>query len=390
MQATGQAWLVWQLTHSTQALGTVAMFQYLPFLVMPGIAGSLADRLNRRLLLLWLQVAGMVIAVALAVLVQTHAIETWHLYISATALGVVASVEMACRPVFLGDLAGAGQRRAISLNSSMTQASRLVGPALAGLAISTLGVAAAFWLNAASFVAVIVSLLVLAGTTPKQAGVGARQGRFTEALGFLRRTPGLRELIVLCALLTFLGMSASNILPAIAEQTLSGKAETLGWLLSASGGGALIGGLIVVPLVHDFRRVGVLVAGATVWAGTWLVLFSLSTWLPLSLACLCLSGLAFPVVITTTVGMLQYAGPQTMRARLQAALLMVTFGIQPFAAIAIGWSADFLGSGRALRLNGVLLVVIPTLLLAASRSLRTWQPADAVAVRPTTTNGIRT
>lgn len=376
MQATGQGWLAWQLTHSTQVLGTVAMFQFLPFLVLSGFAGSWADRLNRRLLLLWLQAAGMTIAVVLAALVQAHAIEPWHLYMSATCLGIVATLEMAARPVFLGDLAGPDQRRAISLNSSMTQASRLVGPALAGLVIAMLGVAATFWLNAASFVAVIGSLLLIADGTAQQAGRGTRTGTFREALGFLGRTAGLRELVLLSGLLTFFGMSAGNILPAVADEVLNGHAATLGWLLSASGGGALVGGLVVVPLVHDVLRVGVLAAVATVWAGAWLIVLSLSTWLPLSLAALALSGLAFPVVITTTVGMLQYAGPRAMRARLQGALLMVTFGVQPFAAMAIGCSAGFLGPAPALRVNGLFLVLGPVLLLAASRSVRDWQPTS--------------
>jgi len=101
---------------------------------------------------------------------------------------------------------------------------------------------------------------------------------------------------------------------------------------------------------------------------------SLSVWLPLSLASLALSGLAFPVVITTTVGMLQYAGPRAMRARLQGALLMVTFGVQPVASIAIGYSAGLLGPAPALRVNGLFLVLAPVLHVAASRSIRDWRP----------------
>lgn len=162
MQATGQAWLVWQLTHSTAALGTVAMFTFLPFLILSPRAGAWADRWDRRRLLIWLQVVAALVAVTLAILVQVDVVRVWHLYVSASVLGVVATLEMASRPVFIGDLAGADlMRRAIALNSSMTQASRMIGPGLAGAVIGAFGVASAFWLNAASFVAVIASLVAV-------------------------------------------------------------------------------------------------------------------------------------------------------------------------------------------------------------------------------------
>jgi len=377
MQATGQSWLVWKLTHSTAALGTVAMFTFLPFLLLAPQAGTWADRWDRRTLLVWLQVMALAVAVALAVLVQSDTVELWHLYVAASLLGIVATLEMASRPVFIGDLAGpALLRRAIALNSSMTQASRMVGPALAGVVIAAFGIAAAFWVNGASYLAVIASLLLvrrMQRTRPVDSG---RHG-FGEAVTFLRRTSGLRELILFSTLLTFFGMSANSVLPAMADNVLDGNAATLGWLLTASGAGALLGALVGVPLVQGVERVGLLAGGATIWAGALLAGFSLSSWLPLSLACLLLSGVAFPVVVTTSVSMLQLLGPTQMRARLQSALLIVTFGIQPAAALAIGWTARVWGTPLALRVNAALMIVGAGLLLALSRSLRDWRPESA-------------
>lgn len=305
MQATGQAWLVWQLTHSTVALGTVAMFTFLPFLLLSPQAGTWADRWDRRALLIWLQVVAALVAVTLAILVQIDVVRVWHLYVSASVLGVVATLEMASRPVFIGDLAGADlMRKAIALNSSMTQASRMMGPGLAGAVIGAFGVATAFWLNAASFGAVIASLVAVQAAARPATRASSGPPGFGEALAFLRRTPGLRELLVFSMLLTFFGMSVNNVFPAIADGVLDGNAETLGWLLSASGAGALVGALVVTPLLHDVQRVGLLAGGGTIWAGGWLMIFSLSAWLPLSVGCLFLSGLAFPVIITTSVGML--------------------------------------------------------------------------------------
>lgn len=380
MQATGLSWLVWQLTHSTAALGTVAMFTFLPFLVLGPQAGTWADRSDRRRLLIWLQVVAVLVAVALAALVQTRTVEVWHLYVSASVLGVVATLEMVCRPVFIGDLAGPQLlRRALAINSSMTQASRMVGPAVAGVVISTFGIAWAFWVNGASFLAVIASLLALHRTARNDPrGDGGRHG-FGEALAFLHKTAGLRELILFSTFLTFFGMSANNIFPAVADQVLNGQAATLGWLWSASGAGAFLGAVLGVPLVHNIQRVGLLAGGATIWAGAFLAAFSVCTSMPPSLVCLSLSGLAFPVVITTSVGMLQLLGPKEMRARLQSALLMVTFGIQPAAALVIGWSAGLLTAPLALRVNALLMITGAALLLGASRSLREWRPEAGAA-----------
>ncbi|MEP6698035.1 MAG: MFS transporter, partial [Pseudonocardiales bacterium] len=377
MQATGLSWLVWKLTHSTAALGTVAMFTFLPFLLLAPQAGTWADRWDRRKLLVRVQVVALAVAVALAELVQSHTVELWQLYLAASVLGLLATLEMASRPVFIGDLAGrALLRRAIALNSSMTQASRMVGPALAGVIIAVFGISAAFWINAASFLAVIASLLAVHGAQQTRP-VGSGRHGFGEAVSFLRATPGLRELILFSTLLTFFAMSASSVFPAIADDVLDGNATTLGWLLTASGAGALLGALIGVPLLQKFERVGLLAGVATIWAGVFLVGFSLSRSLALSLACLLLSGLAFPVVITTTVGMLQLLGPPQMRSRLQSALLMVTFGIQPAAALAIGWTARVLGAPVALRINALLLVLGASLLLAGIHSLREWRPRHA-------------
>lgn len=382
MQSAGQAWLVWKLTHSTAALGTVGMFTFLPFLILAPQAGTWADRWDRRRLLIWLQVVAMLVAVALAVLVQTDAVEVWQLYVSASVLGVLATLEMASRPVFIGDLAGPQLlRRAIALNSSMTQASRTVGPALAGVVIAAFGIASAFWFNAASFLAVIASLLFVHTVELKERPGDIGRHGVGEALTFLRRTAGLRELIVFSTLLTFFGMSASNVFPAVAVKVLNGQAATLGWLLSSSGAGALVGAFVGVPLLHNVQRVGLLAGGATIWSGAMLAAFSFSTWLPSSLACLFLSGLAFPVVITTSVGMLQLLGPKGMRARLQSALLMVTFGIQPAAALATGWSAELLTAPIALRLNALLMIAGAALLLGSRSSLRGWRPEAAAAVQ---------
>lgn len=310
MQATAVSWLVWQLTHSAAALGTVAMFTFLPFLLLVPVAGAWADRWDRRKLLIRLHLGSAAVALVLALLVSTDQIRIWQLYVTATLLGVTAALEMVSRPSFIGDLAGPELlRRAIGLNSALTQASRMLGPALAGAVITGLGIAAAFWLNAASFLVVIVSLLLIRGNGPTDSDQRSTAHGFGEAIRFLRMTAGLREMIAISALVTLFGMSVGHVLPVVADQVLGGQAATLGWLLSASGAGALLGTLVLVPLAHDVERVGLLAYGAATWVGLCQLILSMSTWLPLSLGCLFLSGLAFPVVITTVVASCSYSAP---------------------------------------------------------------------------------
>src|SRR3989475_7746101 len=186
MQVTGQAWVVWSLSHSTTALGLVAMLGTLPILVLGPWTGVWADPLDRRRVLVAPQVGARVLAAALALLVQTGAIQVWHVYIFATLLGIVTALDMPAQQAFIGDLSGMEQvRQAVVINNMLFQVSRMLGPALAGLVVAQLGAAPAFWLNGVSFLAVIGSLLVVRADQVRRSGA-AGLGRFSQALQFIR------------------------------------------------------------------------------------------------------------------------------------------------------------------------------------------------------------
>lgn len=160
MQATAQAWVVWKLSHSPAMLGVVALLSTLPFLLLGPWAGVWADRLNRRQFLIALQLVALVLAVVLALLVQSGLVRLWQVGALSLLLGVENVFDMTVQQTFIVDLAGREQlRKAVVINSALAQSGRTLGPVLAGLVISTLGVALAFWLNALSFLAVIVTLL---------------------------------------------------------------------------------------------------------------------------------------------------------------------------------------------------------------------------------------
>jgi MFS family permease len=384
LQITAQGWVVWELTGSNVALGTVTVLSTLPVLLFGPWAGAWADRLDRRKLLIWTQVVAMLCAFVLAALVQTNLIELWHLYVLAFVLGIVTALDMPAQSAFIGDLTGMGDfRQAMNLNAMFLQVSRIIGPAFAGIIVGTLGAATAFWLNGLSFAAVIVSLVLV-----RAEQVRSRQGEtnaisaFVEGIQYLRTQPRLQDLIAFVVLITFFSMSIMmNIMPAIADTVLNGDASTLGVLMAASGVGAFVGTAVVLPLAQAQKRIGVIVGYSVVWMGGWLIFLSQMTWTPLAMLGIFMLALAAPTVFTTATIMLQMMAPSDMRARMMSMFTMLTFGLQPFAAILVGYSADTLGVPNAVLINGVLLIVGALAVMGLRAPLRQWEPETVAPVR---------
>jgi len=374
LQVTAQGWVVWQISHSTLALGVTGMLSTLPILLFGPWAGVWADRLDRRKLLVATQFAAMLLAFALAVLTQLRLVQLWHVYILSVLLGTVTALDMPSQQAFLGDLAGMGEvRRAIVLNAMIVQVSRTLGPALAGFIIGAVGAASAFWLNGVSFLFVIGTLLVVRSNQVRKVGKVDPLREFWEGLRFIGTQPRLLDLILFVVIQTFLALTIISILPSVATDVLHGQAQVLGWLLAASGLGALISTLFVVPVAQIQRRTGLVVGLLVVWMGGWLLAVAFSTWLPFTLLGLFMASLTPPVVYTTASGFLQVSSPPNMRARLLSTYVMLTFGLQPFASLFIGFSAQRLTTPGAVALNGVLLIALSGLILFFRRGLLHWE-----------------
>jgi len=374
MQQTAQAWVVWELTRSGTALGIASMLAFLPLLVLGPWMGVFADRWDRRKVLLTTQTLAMVLAFVFAALVQLNVIALWHVFVLATLLGIVSALDFPATQAFIGDLAGMGQvRQAIILNTTIFQVSRMVGPALAGWAIGYLGVASAFWVNGATFIAVLGSLLVVRGNQVRHVSTGRPLQEFREGLAFLRRDPRAQDLLAFAIVVTFFGISSIIILPAVVGRVFGGGADMLGFLTAASGAGALVGALLLTPIAQRARRTGAMLALCVVWSGGWLVLMSFShSFLPSAVAIFFVS-LTIPVVLTTANGLLQILSPPDMRARVLSILIMFSFGAQPAAAILIGVAADVVGPLGAVFLNGVLMSASAGVLLAVRSGLFAWE-----------------
>jgi MFS family permease len=373
LQITAQGWVVWELSGSEAQLGIVASFSTLPLLLFGPFAGTIADRLDRRKLLIATQVAAMLLAFILAVLVQTQLVQLWHVYILALGLGIVGALEFPTQQAFLGDLSGMHLvRKAVNLNAMFLQVSRILGPAVAGFIIARYGSATTFWLNGISFVPVIISLLLVTAHQVRTQGGGHPLSDFVSALRFVRSQPRLQDLLILIVLVTFFGLSVLNIMPAFASEVLHGDAQVLGYLLAASGAGALVSVIFVLPFVQSARRTGMTITSAVIWMGFWLFVAGQMQTLPLAMGVIFLMSMGAPAVLATSFGLTQLMAPPDMRARLVSLIVMVSFGLQPLASLYVGYTAQWFGVATAILINGILLFSGGVLMLVLRQPLRVW------------------
>lgn len=376
LQVTAQGWVVWELSHSEAALGVVNMLATLPLLLFGPWAGVFADRADRRRLLIFTQAGAMLLAFLLALLTGLQVIRLWHVYLLALSLGIMTSLDLPAQQVFLGDLSGMAEvRKAVNMNAMALQVSRILGPALAGFIVARLGASLAFGLNGISFLAVIISLTLVRSNQVRSMNKGSALRQLAEGLRYVKAQPRLQDLILFVVLVTFFALACINILPSFASEVLGGEADTLGFLLSASGAGALVGTMFVVPVIQSARRLGLALAMGVMWIGSWFFVFSFTRQLPVSMLALFCGGMGAPAVIATSLGLAQVMAPMEMRARMISLLTMVSFGMQPLAALLIGLSAENLGTAVAIRLNGFLLVVTVVFVLLLRGDLRRWEVA---------------
>jgi MFS family permease len=385
MQVTAQAWLVWELSHSEVALGIVAMLGSLPLLLFGLWAGVWVDRFDRRKVLIGTQAFAMLLAFILAVLVWTGTVQLWQVYVLSFLLGCVGALDFPAQQAFLGDLSGmTSVRKAIVLNAMIFQIGRMIGPALAGFVVGAIGAAMAFFLNGVSFIAVIISLLIVRSHQVRLPGGGDQLQAVLDGLRFIKSEQRIQELILFATLVTFFGISLLSFFPALAADVLQGDAQTLGILLASSGAGAFIGATIVAPLAQTARRIGRALGLAVIWVGGWWIAVSFSRTLPLTMLCVFLVSLAMPTVMTTVNGLLQVMAPPRMRGRLLSAYILVSFGIQPLAALIIGFFASRLGIANAILIDGIAIVVGALAILTFRPALRSWVAPQASAPPPDT------
>jgi len=370
MQSVAQGWLVYELTGSTFMLGAVGFAQSIPFLFLAVFGGVLADRFERRRLMVWTQTALMLLAFLLAYLTLTGAVTVWHVLAIALANGVVNAFNVPVRQSIISDLVEKKDlANAIAMNSSQVQLSRFLGPALAGLMLALTSPGWCFFLNAVSFLAVIWTLLImdvppLPPRAPQSALNSVREG-----LRYVRSKPTISALLFMAAVPALFALPYNQMLPAFAESVLEAGPSGLGLLQSAAGLGALVGALTVASLAG--RRSGTLMLVAVVLLGCGLMAFSSSRLLYLSLPMLFITGFASMSYNTLNQSFLQRLVDDDMRGRVLSLLSMTMFGLQPFGSMEVGTVATFIGPQLALGFGGFVCVIVAAVALVRWPTLRT-------------------
>ncbi len=354
MQSVAQSWLVWRLTHSSQMLGLVNFLGQVPVFLFGIWAGSIADRHARRRVVLATQANAIVQASLLAALTLGGWVRPWHVVVLAGMLGMTYAFEIPARQALLADLAGEDMPNAIALNSSIVNAARVAGPALAGTLVASVGEGWAFAANAASFLGTYYALLVMRPPPPPPA-TGSRRAHVLEGLAYAGKTAHVRALLALLAASSFFAMPYQTLLPVLASDVLHGGARLYGILLACAGTGALAGAIGLL-LRKGLRGLGRRVALGATLLGAGLVTVSLSRSVALTAAALAVTGFGFITQMAGTMTLLQGLAPAEMRGRVMGLFSTLFVGVTPFGALAAGLAASRVGAPRTL-LAGAAVVL---------------------------------
>jgi MFS family permease len=357
LQAVAQSWLVYRLTDSPLLLGLTGFVSQAPVFFLAPLGGALADRVDKRRMLVLTQSASAALAGALGVLTLSGHVTIAQVLAVAGALGVVNAFDVPGRQSFVVDMVGREDLpNAIALNSSTVNAARMVGPAVAGVLVGAFGEGWCFVLNAASFTAVIVALLAMRVPPRRHAGSGPGALRaIGEALGFVRAHPTLRELLLLLGLVSVVGMPFAVLMPVFADRVLRGGSSALGLLLGSTGVGALLAALLLASR-RSSRGLGRWVAGSAAGFGLALVAFSLARSLPLAAFLLAVAGFFMMTQMAASNTLLQVLTPDALRGRIMAFYSMMFMGMAPFGALGAGVAAEHLGAPLAVAIGGVVSI----------------------------------
>ena len=363
MQSVALGWLVLEITNSPFAVGLNQALRSLGVLVFALYAGVVVDRVDKRRLIVWTQVLQMLEALALALLVWTKTIAPWHVMVLAVGFGIVNAFDIPGRQAFIVELVGRDElMSAIALNSSMFNAARIVGPAVAGGLIGAAGVGMCFFLNGVSYIAVIASLLAmhLPPFAPRP-GTPAWEG-FRVGVRFIRSDARVLALVVLVAVFSVFGFPFLVLMPVVARDVLHTNARGYGLLMAAVGIGAMLGALALATLGRRVRQGPALLEGGAVF-GALLVLFATARTFGTALLLLALAGCAMIVTTALANTMLQTIVPDDLRGRVMAFYAFVFVGMAPLGAFQAGLLAEHTSAPFAIAVGGVGCVI--AILLAA-------------------------
>ena len=355
MQSVAQVWLVLRLTHSGLALGITTGLQFLPILFLGPLGGLVADRFDKRKVLILTQAADAMLALTIGVLTLTGVIELWMVYALALGLGLVTVVDNPTRQSFVAEMVGPGDlQNGISLNSAVFTFTRILGPAIAGALILTVGLAACFLLNALSFLAVIAGLVAMRPSELHRGEPTPRmRGQIREGLRYVWTTPRLRWPLVLMAIVYTLSFNFSVLLPLLARFSFDGGAALYAQFLSAMGAGSLFGALVMATRRRPSPQ-GLAWAAAAMGAA--MVAAGVAPTVGVAFFVLAVIGFASMVFMATGNSMMQVGSAPSMRGRVMSIYAMVFLGSTPIGGPLMGWLSEWAGPRIAFAVAGVVAV----------------------------------
>jgi MFS family permease len=400
MQMVAQSWLVLALTGDPFMMGIVAAAQYSPVLLFGLFGGLVADGLPKRRVLLFTQATFGGLALILWVLTATDVVHVWHVALIAFGFGLTTAIDMPVRTTFSVERVGREDvPNAVALNSALFNAARIIGPAIAGLTIGAFGVSVAFLVNGLSYLGVIVALLLMRQADlqsppliPRPASVRAALGSLGEGLAYVRRTPIVLLAVVLVGVVSTFGMNFTVLMPALARDVLGTDASGYGFLMAASGLGALTAALWIAS---GRRSRPILIGIGGLVLGAVEVALGFSRIYPLSLVAMLLVGIGSVSMTATANATVQLHVPDQLRGRVMSVYMTIFVGSTPIGSLIVGAIASRFGTDVAVSLGGALsaaaalyAIVWLRRILATDRRARAGRVAEAVVEpQPVTTAG---
>lgn len=360
MERTAVSWVVYEMTHSTFMLGVTVFASQFPSFLFSLFGGIVADRYNRHRVVMITQILSMIQATILAVIVLLGHAQVWQILTLITTLGIINAFDIPARQTLVHQLVENPEdlSNAVALNSSIVNIARLVGPALSGIVLSTMGAGICFSINALSYLAVIVSLLFL--KLRPQEIKPKKQSNFKEikeGFRYLKAHPHLAPLTIYIGIVSLLVLPFNTLLPEFAKEVFHGDAQTFGYISSCIGSGALIGTIFLASLKGDSRKSPVLLINAAV-LGISLILFSQVQNLYLALAIALVAGFTALTQSTICLTIIQTRAAPEMRGRMISLFAMSLFGMLPLGGLIIGWISNQIGSSMTVFIQGILSIII--------------------------------
>jgi len=360
MQKTAVSWVIYTLTHSTFMLGVTLFASQFPSFLLSLVGGVVSDRYNRFRVLLTTQVASMIQATLLAVLIFANHYRVWEILSLSVLLGIINAFDVPARQSLVYEMVDDKNDlpNALALNSSMVNLSRLIGPAIAGIVLEKIGDGACFLLNAISFMAVIASLLMM--RLPKYIKKPHKKnvfGELKEGFSYIKRTPSIRFVIIMLGLVSLLVLPFSTLIPYYAKDVFKGTASTFGIIDSFIGLGAFSGAIFLASQKAgaDLRKILFI---NTLVFGTGLILFSHETYYPLALIFVTIAGFGMMSQITVSNTLIQTTVAQNMRGRVISFYAMAFFGMQPLGGLLVGSISKWIGTTDTLMGEGIAALLI--------------------------------